>query len=97
MARRVTPYGSLLAELRPKAPDPDVVHWFLQRSAGTLYLSVLAQGEICTGIEALPDPPRRRVLLDSRRRPRIEPVSPGMPTWRGARMIRRNAAPPLKT
>ena len=41
-----------------------VVRWFSQRPAGTLYLSVLSLGEIRKGIEAMPDPSRRLVLLD---------------------------------
>ena len=50
--------------MRRKAPDPRVVHWFSQRPAGTLYLSVLTLGEIRKGIEGLRDPPRRLGLLD---------------------------------
>ena len=55
---------NVLSELRRKAPDARVVHWFSQRPAGTLYLSVLTLGELRKGIEAMPDPPRRLVLLD---------------------------------
>ena len=55
---------NVLSELRRKVPDPSVVRWFSQRPAGTLYLSVLTLGEIRKGIEAMPDPPRRLVLLD---------------------------------
>jgi predicted nucleic acid-binding protein len=55
---------NVLSELRRKTPDPKVVHWFSQRPAGTLYLSVLTLGEIRKGIEALPDPARRLTLLD---------------------------------
>lgn len=55
---------NVLSELRRKVPDPAVVHWFSQRPAGTLYLSVLTLGEIRKGIEALGDQPRRLVLLD---------------------------------
>ena len=55
---------NVLSELRRKAPDAKVVHWFSQRPAGTLYLSVLTLGELRKGIEAMPDPPRRLVLLD---------------------------------
>ena len=54
----------MLSELRRKVPDARVVHWLSQHPAGTLYLSVLALGEIRKGIEALPDPPRRLVLVD---------------------------------
>ena len=55
---------NVLSELRRKVPDAAVVHWFSQRPAGTLYLSVLTLGEIRKGIEALGDQPRRLVLLD---------------------------------
>ena len=55
---------NVLSELRRKAPNPRVVQWFSQRPAGTLYLSVLTLGEIRKGIEALPDPLRRLVVLD---------------------------------
>jgi len=55
---------NVLSELRRKAPDPAVVHWFAQRPAGTLYLSVLTLGEIRKGIDALADAQRRLVLLD---------------------------------
>ena len=55
---------NVLSELRRKLPNPRVVHWFSQRPATTLYLSVLTLGEIRKGVEALPDPPRRLVLLD---------------------------------
>ena len=55
---------NVLSELRRKAPDARVVHWFSQRPAGTLYLSVLTLGELRKGIEAMPDPPLRLVLLD---------------------------------
>lgn len=55
---------SVLSELRRKAPNPVVVRWLAQRPSGTLYLSVLTLGEIRKGIEAMPDEPRRLVLLD---------------------------------
>lgn len=55
---------NVLSELRRKAPDPVVLHWFSQRPAGTLYLSVLTLGEIRKGIDALPDPLRRPALGD---------------------------------
>jgi len=55
---------NVLSELRRKVPDAKVVHWFSQRPAGTLYLSVLTLGEIRKGIEAMPAPPSRLVLLD---------------------------------
>jgi hypothetical protein len=55
---------NVLSELRRKVPDGRVVQWFSQRPAGSLYLSVLTLGEIRKGIEAMPDPPRRLLLLD---------------------------------
>jgi hypothetical protein len=55
---------NVLSELRRKAPDESVTRWFEERPAGTLYLSVLTLGEIRKGIETLPDPARRLVLLD---------------------------------
>ncbi len=55
---------NVLSELRRKLPDERVVHWFSQRPAGTLYLSVLTLGEIRKGIEAMRDHPRRLLLLD---------------------------------
>ena len=55
---------NVLSELRRKLPDARVTHWFAQRPAGTLYLSVLTLGEIRKGVEALADPARRLPLLD---------------------------------
>ena len=55
---------NVLSELRRKLPNARVVHWFSQRPATTLYLSVLTLGEIRKGIEVLPDPARRLILLD---------------------------------
>ncbi len=55
---------NVLSELRRKQPDARVRHWFTQRPAGTLYLSVLTLGEIRKGVEALADPARRLPLLD---------------------------------
>ncbi len=55
---------NVLSELRRKSPDARVVHWFSQRPASRLYLSVLTLGEIRKGIEALADPKRQLALLD---------------------------------
>lgn len=55
---------NVLSELRRKYPDPQVVAWFAQRPASTLFLSVLTLGEIRKGIERLDDPSRRLALLD---------------------------------
>lgn len=55
---------NVLSELRRRAPDPGVLHWFSQRPAGTLYLSVLTLGELRKGIDALSDEGRKMHLLD---------------------------------
>ncbi len=55
---------NVLSELRRKLPNPRVVHWFSQRPATTLYLSVLTLGEFRKGIEVLTNPARRLTLLD---------------------------------
>lgn len=55
---------NVLSELRRRTPDPGVLHWFSQRPAGTLYLSVLTLGELRKGIVALPDTERKMHLLD---------------------------------
>jgi len=55
---------NVLSELRRKAPDANVLRWFAQRPAGTLYLSVLTLGEIRKGIEGVAEPARRLSLLD---------------------------------
>lgn len=55
---------NVLSELRRKAPDPRVLHWFAERPAGALHVSVLTLGVIRRGIETLPDEPRRLRLTD---------------------------------
>lgn len=55
---------NVLSELRRKQPNPQVVAWFAQRPASTLFLSVLTLGEIRKGIERIEDPARRLTLLD---------------------------------
>lgn len=55
---------NVLSELRRKVPHPDVVNWFSNRPATTLYLSVLTIGELRKGIETLVDASRRLSLLD---------------------------------
>ncbi len=55
---------NVLSELRRKTPNPDVVDWFSQRPAMTLYLSVLTLGELRKGIENLADVVRRSAMLD---------------------------------
>jgi len=41
---------NVISELRRREPEPLVVHWFEQRPAGQLYLSVLTLGEIRRGV-----------------------------------------------
>lgn len=55
---------SVLSELRKREPDARVLQWFAERPANTLYLSVLTLGELRKGIDALPETPRKLVLLD---------------------------------
>ena len=55
---------NVLSELRRKQPDPGVVEWFARHPARSLYLSVLALGEIRKGIEGVADATRRQALLD---------------------------------
>lgn len=55
---------NVLSELRRKEPNPDVVAWFEERPATTLYISVLSLGEIRKGIEALGKSKRKLKLLD---------------------------------
>lgn len=59
---------NVLSELRRKQPDPQVRAWFAERSAQSLYLSVLTLGEIRKGIAALESSPvdatRRQALSD---------------------------------
>ena len=55
---------NVISELRRKVPAPEVLQWFTDRPASTLYLSVLTIGEIRKGIEGVSDMRRRRVLVD---------------------------------
>ena len=55
---------NVLSELRRREPNADVVDWFAQRPATTLYLSVLTLGEIRKGIDPLHDDERKLKLLD---------------------------------
>lgn len=50
---------NVLSELRRKSPSPEVVAWFAQRPASSLYLSALTIGEIRKGIELLPNSQRK--------------------------------------
>ena len=55
---------NIVSELRRKAANEGVLEWFEQRSAATLYLSVLSLGELRKGVQTLTDAKRRRALLD---------------------------------
>lgn len=51
-----------LSELKKREPHAGVVSWFAERSATSLYLSVLTLGELRKGIEAMTDG-KRKVLF----------------------------------
>lgn len=53
---------NVLSELRRKTPAPEVMRWFAQRPAASLYLSVLTLGEIRKGVESLTDATRKAAL-----------------------------------
>lgn len=53
---------NVVSELRRKSPAPQVLAWFSQRPAATLYLSVLTIGELRKGVELLADPARKAAL-----------------------------------
>ncbi|MFO7812852.1 MAG: type II toxin-antitoxin system VapC family toxin [Pelovirga sp.] len=55
---------NVISELRRTSPEPDVVDWFSQRPACSLFLSVLTLGEIRKGIEKLKDKHQQIQLLD---------------------------------
>ena len=55
---------NVLSELRRQKPDARVMHWFSQRPANTIFLSVLTLGKIRKGIASLAEPARRLPLLD---------------------------------
>ena len=55
---------NVLSELRRKQPDPKVVAWMQARPRPTLFLSVLALGEIRKGIERVEDSARKQSLVD---------------------------------
>lgn len=55
---------NVLSELRRKIPDANVVAWFAQRPASTLFLSVLTLGELRKGMENIADVNRKMALLD---------------------------------
>jgi predicted nucleic acid-binding protein len=53
-----------LSELKKRKPHPGVAHWFAERPAATLYLSVLTLGELRKGIEAMAEGERKQSYLD---------------------------------
>ena len=53
-----------LSALKKRKPHPGVAHWFAERSAATLYLSVLTLGELRKGIEAMAEGERKQSYLD---------------------------------
>ena len=53
---------NVISEQRRREPEPRVLHWFGQRPAGQLYLSVLTLGEIRRGVEKLQQGVRQRTL-----------------------------------
>ena len=55
---------NVLSELRRRDPDANVLQWFAERPANTLFLSILTVGELRKGIEVLADSPRQLALLD---------------------------------
>jgi hypothetical protein len=50
--------------LKKRHAHPGVVRWFAQRSAASLYLSVLTLGELRKGIDAMAPGSRKAGLLD---------------------------------
>ncbi len=55
---------NVLSELRRRNPNLNVIRWFEDRPATTLYLSVLTLGELRKGIDAVPEGLRKGALLD---------------------------------
>ena len=53
-----------LSELKKRQPHAGVMKWFAERSAASLYLSVLTLGELRRGIEAMPEGGRKQTFLD---------------------------------
>ncbi|MFM7640068.1 MAG: type II toxin-antitoxin system VapC family toxin [Cyanobium sp.] len=53
---------NVISELRRRDPEPRVLHWFEQRPAGELFMSVLSLGEIRRGVEKLEAGARQRAL-----------------------------------
>lgn len=52
---------NVLSEAAKPHPDPKVVKWLLHHE-GELYVSTITIGEICRGIERMPDGKRKRLL-----------------------------------
>lgn len=55
---------NVLSELRRKEPNEQVIAWFEEHPATTLYISVLTLGEIRKGIESLESGRRKLRQLD---------------------------------
>ena len=55
---------NVLSELRRKQPNTGVFAWSAQRSASSLYLSVLALGALRKGIHGVNDDARKLALSD---------------------------------
>ena len=53
-----------MSELRRREPNGQVLKWFSQRPAATLYLSVLTMGEIRKGVENKSSGPAKLRLMD---------------------------------
>jgi len=55
---------NVLSELIARRPDPHVIAWMDQQDPETVFLSVIAEGELRRGIQKLPDSPRKKKLAD---------------------------------
>jgi len=54
---------NVISELKRPKPNENVVNWFSEKEADSLYLSVLTLGEIRKGIEKMTDGQRKNALL----------------------------------
>jgi len=55
---------NVISELVAARPNPKVVQWVDGLEPHSIYLSVITIGELCKGIEKLPDSRRKETLLD---------------------------------
>jgi predicted nucleic acid-binding protein len=53
---------NVVAEMMKPAPMPQVVTWLNEQDVSTLFLTSVSIGEICYGLQALPQGRRRRLL-----------------------------------